>query len=111
MSKNKNKKFKRKIQSNPSSPINTTTSREISSTEANSDIQSEQKTEIVSEKKDHDFYATDKYHHVKKDVRNILIIMISIIIVLIGTYFLSNKTTVLSSISDWIYKILNIQAQ
>lgn len=57
-----------------------------------------------------DIYMSDKYDHVKKDIKKILIIMLSIFIILFGVYYLSLKTTYLASIGDWIYKILNIQA-
>ena len=57
----------------------------------------------------HDVYKTDKYDHVKKDIKKILIIMAIIILALIGIYILSLKTTILSSFGDWVYKILNIQ--
>ena len=63
---------------------------------------------VIQEEKP-DAYKTDKYAHVKVDIKKILIIMAIIILVLFGVYVLSLKTTILDSFGNWIYKILNIQ--
>lgn len=57
-----------------------------------------------------DAYHTDKYDHVKNDIKKILVIMLIIILVLIGVYILSLKTEILTTFGNWVYKILNIQA-
>lgn len=56
-----------------------------------------------------DHYDTQKYDYVKHDIKKILIIMGSIVIILFGFYFLGLKTSLLSTLGNWIYKILNIQ--
>ena len=52
-----------------------------------------------------------EFQHVRKDVKKIMTLLLIIIIVLIILYFVDQKTTILSSAGDWIYKILNIQTQ
>lgn len=116
MSKKKLKKFKKKhSQINP-----TVDSTQVSLNTTSSQITELEEKEIISEIKEiknrdnelhDDIYMTDKYEHVRKDVKKILLIMSSIIIVLIATYFLNQKTTYLTSLGNWIYKILNIQVQ
>lgn len=64
---------------------------------------------IIKEEIETDHYNTDKYDHVKKDVKKILVIMASIIILLLITYFVSLKTHYLNSLGDFIYRITNIQ--
>lgn len=56
-----------------------------------------------------DHYDTQKYDYVKHDIKKILIIMGSILIVLFAFYFIELKTTILDTTGNWIYKILNIQ--
>lgn len=57
-----------------------------------------------------DVYKTDKYDHVKKDIKKILIIMLIIVLALFGTYLLSFKTSFLGTFGNWVYELLNIQA-
>lgn len=61
---------------------------------------------IIDEKPD--VYKTDKYDHVKTDIKKILIIMSIILLALIVIYFIGLKTSFLGTFGDWIYKILNI---
>ena len=110
MSKKKNKfKKKHQTQHNISTPL--TVEREISpGGEILEEILDNKPAPTDHEAEDlHDVYKTDKYAHVKKDIKKILIIMAIIILALIGIYVLSLKTTIFSTFGNWIYKILNIQ--
>lgn len=107
MSKNKNKFKKSKkrhqtqpITSKPMAPISTDTK---DSEEEILEVEAETTAETPSE------YDTDQYDYVKHDIKKILIIMVSIIILLFGFYYLGLKTTALDTLGNWIYKILNIQ--
>ena len=109
MSKKKNK-FKKKHQAQYNITSPKTTEREISpGGEILEEILDNKPAPTDHELEDiHDAYKTDKYDHVKKDIKKILIIMAIIIVVLIGIYILSLKTTILTSFGDWVYRILNI---
>jgi hypothetical protein len=74
------------------------------------EIESMENERIAEKETEPDIYMSDKYDHVKRDVKKILLIMFAILIVLFLTYYVSLKTTYLSSLGNWIYKILNIQA-
>lgn len=52
-----------------------------------------------------------EFNYVRRDVKKILIIMVLIIVIIIALYFVDAKTTVLSSMGDWFYKLFNIQTQ
>jgi hypothetical protein len=64
---------------------------------------------VVKAEEETDHYNTDKYDHVKKDVRKIVIIMASIVIILFAIYFGSLKTNYLNSLGDFIYRISHLQ--
>lgn len=107
MSKKKFKKFK-KISNQQLQTNNAATSSEKRDAIVSELNATEKERKELAEK---DIYDTDKYDHVKKDVKKITIILGSIILLLFGIYFLSLKTTYLSTAGNWIYKILNIQAE
>ena len=50
----------------------------------------------------------NEYAYVKKDIKKILLIILSLVVILIAVYIVDLKTTLLSSFGDWIYRILNI---
>lgn len=106
MSKKKNKFKKNKRHSAPITSIKRTvssTNKEDQLLEKRDDIVLEENTDIGTED------ISNEYAHVQKDVKKILIIMSSIMILLAIIYYLSTTTPLLSSLGDWIYKILNIQ--
>lgn len=78
-------------------------------TNIGSELEPEENTKTDS--LDETFYKTDKYNYVKKDITKIVIILLAIIIILIGTYYLSQETSVLSQFGDWVYKICHIQTE
>jgi len=103
MGKKKNKKFKKiKHHVEPAKVVN---SLEDSS-ETKPDITSVN-TEIAARK---DPYDVAEYAHVQKDVKKILIIMISIVVLLFIIYYVSTATSVLTTMGDWLYRVLNIKA-
>lgn len=51
----------------------------------------------------------NEYAYVKKDIKKILLIIFSLVVILIAIYIVGLKTTLLSSFGDWVYEILNIQ--
>lgn len=57
-----------------------------------------------------DAYKTDKYDHVKKDIKKILVIMLIVILLLVVIYILSLRTSFLGTFGNWLYRVLNIQA-
>lgn len=56
-------------------------------------------------------YNDPMYKDEKKVVTQILLIILFLVLILIGVYFLNQKTTILSSFGDYLYRILNIQTQ
>ena len=109
MSKKKNK-FKKKHQAKHNIPSAPNETEKIVSPEGEllEEVLDKRPDPVEPEDMD-DVYKTNKYDHVKKDIKKILIIMGIIILALIGIYILSLKTTFFNSFGDWIYKILNIQ--
>lgn len=106
MSKKKNKFKKRKDHKEVKSPVSNQTPRAIDSISEPIDDSDDNESSSPQP----NFYKTDKYDHVKKDIKKILFIMSIIILVLIGIYVLSLKTSILNTFGGWVYKILNIQA-
>jgi len=51
----------------------------------------------------------EKYQFVRHDVQRVLLFIGIIAIILVGSYFLNTKTSILNSFGDWIYRIANIQ--
>lgn len=112
MSKKKNKFKKSKKRHSPQQNINTPSRPQTEVSNAIDSRELEENREIQADNVDQeadDFYGTDKYNHVKKDVVKILIIMAAIVLVIVAVYILNSKTTIFTSFGDWVYKILNIQ--
>jgi uncharacterized membrane protein len=106
MSKKKNKFKKSKRHHLQDQPIK----KQMSAVEVKNNspiVESSASDKVIEAPLDH--YDTQKYDYVKHDIKKILIIMVSIIIVLFAFYFIELKTTILDTIGNWIYKILNIQ--
>lgn len=113
MGKKKNNKFKKKKHQFINASTSFKQTANISSDDGETEVTKENidLEEIEAKDEKEEFYQTDQYAHVKKDIQKILIIMSSIIIVLFGVYYLSLKTSYLNVIGDWIYKVTNIQTQ
>jgi len=112
MSKKKNKKFFKKS-SKASQPAVLNTRDNISTGQPT--VSGGKLAEPVVTEKNNDPYAisilNERYLHVRKDVKKLLIVLGTLVIILIGTYFLGQKTTVLSSVGDWLYKLGNFSIQ
>jgi hypothetical protein len=83
-----------------------------------SDVTEEEAPEIIEEEiakptQDAVIPAEEEkeYAYVRKDVRQILIVMGSIIALLIIAFIVNSKTTIFYSMGDWLYNALNIQTQ
>jgi len=111
MSKKKNKfKKKKHHQQNIVAPQIESVKIASQENEPAKEIENNSPTPALPEiPKEHESYSSDKYAHVKTDIKKILIIMAIIFLILIGIYILSFKTTFLNTFGDWVYKILNIQ--
>lgn len=107
MSKKKNKFKKSKKQQ--ADNITSSQSINIANPDCEPIIERESRETVQAKTEAPDVYQTDEYAHVKKDIRKILIIMLIIVIVLIGIYLLSLKTSFLTNFGNWTYKLLNIQ--
>lgn len=112
MSKKKNKKFKKSggaktISSVQQAPVLTTNS------DAKADnIESTPARDIITEKeKDEIELLNEKYLPIRKDVKKLLIVLAILAVLFVAIYFVGQKTTILTTIGDWLYKISNIQTQ
>lgn len=112
MSKKKNKKFFKKS-AKASQPDVSKTTNDVSVQQ--STVSGERLAEPFVTEKNNDPYAisilNERYLHVRKDVNKLLIVLGTLVIILIGTYFLGQKTTILSSVGDWLYKLGNFSIQ
>ena len=108
----KNKKFqKKKHKVAPLAPRHQETTLASTSSEVIESVIQDDPAELQEEEKEPDFYETDKYAHVKKDIAKILIIMALIFVILFVAYYLSLRTSIFTSFGDWIYKITNINIE
>jgi hypothetical protein len=57
------------------------------------------------EKVDEMELLNEKYAFVRHDVRKLGIVLGSLVILFIATYFLNTHTTILTNLGDWIYKV------
>ncbi len=101
----KNKKLKKKKQITP----NTSIALEHIEDDQTDDSQPAHSSEAKIVAKEQS--VPREYEHVRKDVRKILFVMLIIVILIITLYFIGSKTTFLTSIGDWFYKVLNIKTQ
>ncbi len=93
MSKKKNKKIKR----NKTIPENESVlDNEGSTSTENNDSYIEMEKE--------------KYAYVNKDIRKITLYVSLLIVLLVGFFFIGEKTALLNNFGDWVYKVLNITA-
>ncbi len=120
MSKKKHKKFKKKkkhghidfapAQPRPvrvEQPAQTTSTsaqtiepEELEAAETNNEPTAEA---IAAEKKE--------YAYVRRDVKKILVVLGSIVVLLIIVFYINQKTPLFYSLGDWLYRVLNIQTQ
>lgn len=113
MSKKKNKKLKRKhSHSGYIAPVH---QAPIPTPAVEMDVTPDlaEKVELKSEKEEPKEYGYDDpmYKDEKKVVTKILLIILFLVVVLIAAYYVNQKTTILSSFGDTLYKILHIQTQ
>jgi len=52
-----------------------------------------------------------EFAYVRRDVKKILIVMGSIVVLLIIAFIVNSKTTAFYSMGNWLYQALNIQTQ
>jgi len=108
MSKKKNKKLKK--HSGHKASVKPFVNPSLESQELSSPISSATVNQTSEDRtQETEFYETDKYGYVKKDISKIIIILASLFILLFVFYYFSVKTSIFSGIGDWIYRILNIQ--
>lgn len=56
-------------------------------------------------------HLNEKYLPIRKDVFKLLMVITILIILFISVYVISQKTTILGSFGDWIYRVCNFQIQ
>jgi len=112
MSKKKNK-FKRSKHSQPQSQVAAPTisnAADLGNPEAKPLVHSSVTNASDSTKfEPDDFYQTNEYAHVRRDIKIVLALLAGIIILLFVIYYIGLKTTYLATFGNWLYKILNIQ--
>ncbi len=50
----------------------------------------------------------EKYAFVRHDVRKLMIVLTTLAIIFVATYFLNTKTTVLANLGNWVYRVTHI---
>ena len=112
MSKKKNK-FKRSKQSHPQSQVSTPVTNSAGNLEgmAAEPLAQPAVTSAPAKSEPDDFYTTNQYAHVRRDIKIVLALLLGIIILLFAIYYLGLKTTYLTTFGNWIYRILNISTQ
>lgn len=112
MSKKKNKKLKRKqSHSGYIAPVHQSP---ILTPAVEMDVTPDLETKVVTplkEEIEETGYNDPLYKDEKKVVTKIILIIFGLVIILIGAYYLNQKTTILSSFGDKLYQILHIQTQ
>jgi hypothetical protein len=112
MSKKKNKKLKKKqSHSGYIAPVQVVPAPTSPTVEMDVTPDLEEKVVTKQEEPKADGYNDPLYKDEKKVVTKILLIILGLVIILIGAYYLNQKTTILSSFGNSLYKILNIQTQ
>lgn len=114
MSKKKNK-FKRSKHAHPQAQVAapvTNNAVNLENPEAEPMIQSAVSGAPSSAKPEaDDFYSSNQYAHVRRDIKIVLALLVGIIILLFAIYYLGLKTTYLTTFGNWIYRVLNISTQ
>ncbi|MFA7244044.1 MAG: hypothetical protein WC080_02045 [Patescibacteria group bacterium] len=115
MGKKKNKKLKKKQHGNTAPQIithpSTTPLAPTTEIDVTPEIEEKVEKEEVKEEKKNDGYDDPAYKDEKKIVVKILLTILLMVVILIVAYYVNQKTTILSSFGDWVYKLLNIQTQ
>ncbi|MFA7253957.1 MAG: hypothetical protein WC107_05360 [Patescibacteria group bacterium] len=107
MGKKKNKKFKT---SNSTPAIKAANETPVSHGQLEVSADGENKiveTKAVQEEID---LLNEKYRFVRHDVKKLLLTIAGLAVLIVATYFISQKTSYLGSLGDWIYKIGNFSA-
>lgn len=60
---------------------------------------------ITPEKPDEIALLNEKYAFVHRDVRKLMIVLGSLVVLFIAIYFINTRTTILTNLGDWIYKV------
>ena len=112
MGKKKNKKFRQSVRP----AAQTETVRETVSTmepenRTNTPVNTKKTSSDTPVKPDVMIELNAKYAHIRKDVNKLLIVIASLAVIFVGICILGQKTSVLTNIGDWIYKVCNFQLQ
>ena len=104
MGKKKKNKFKKKFNLQPNaqsipSTSELTTNLEVSGSERKFIRETSKSQEPITE---------EKYAYVRKDIRRDFLIILGLLLILAIATYLNSTTSYLSSVSDWIYKTLNL---
>lgn len=102
----KSKKLKKKRVSQPNQNLPVDSSNTPISSGSEIELASEETKKVELSRT-----PAPEFAHVRKDVKRILTLLGIIVVVLIGLYLVDAKSHYLATIANWIYKILNIQAQ
>lgn len=107
MAKKKNKKFKKSQPVVQEQPIAVAGKNDVTAISQNSAPEIKEKP-----KDDYDIDVLNaKYQPIRHDVFKLLIVLASLAVVFIAIYLVGAKTSILSTIGDWLYKVSNIQTQ
>ncbi|MDO8443948.1 MAG: hypothetical protein Q7S80_00370 [bacterium] len=60
---------------------------------------------ITPEKPDEIALLNEKYAFVRRDVRKLIIVLGSLVLLFVAIYFVNTRTTLLTNLGNWIYKI------
>ncbi|MCX6808896.1 MAG: hypothetical protein NTW50_04535 [Candidatus Berkelbacteria bacterium] len=97
--KNQSKPVQQPTQINPVAQTGTTTAAsEMKPTENFTPKELDRMTEL-----------NQKYAYVRKDVRKLLFVLGTVVMLFVATYFLKAKTPLLTDLGNWVYKISNFQ--
>ncbi len=68
-------------------------------------IQSTPVEPVAPEQLDEIALLDEKYAFIRRDVRKLMIVLGSLVILFIAIYFVNTKTEILANLGDWIYKV------
>ncbi len=104
MAKKKKKKFKKKHLKAAVSPQSSSKKTTADKPDTPTSTQEHQEQEEVKEEQ-------NEYSYIRKDVRNVLIILAIMLALIVTAYIIDQNTTIFSQFSDWLFKVTNIQIQ
>ena len=104
MAKKKKKKFKKKHLKAAVSPQSSSKKTTADKPDTPTSTQEHQEQEEVKE-------GQNEYSYIRKDVRNVLIILAIMLALIVTAYIIDQNTTIFSQFSDWLFKVTNIQIQ